>query len=267
MNTLHHQTRAVALIAVSAALLAGCGGGAAAPTDSAPTVISGAGTPAPAINTGRLSTSPAELAELDRLPGLPKPAVAEPDKVFAAEEHLVATRYSGPRSDPFALKPAERSFEIQQDSARLLGQMGSWTFMYTPEPEKPRDAGTIPDPQPYRRLAGIIVGDSVYAILDSGDGSPVIIRPGMKVPNTEWVVVSIDSEKAILRRSGNKTPREITVRLESPPAGMGGGSTSGAPGGQMGPAGGNGGDTGLPGGRPGGAGPGGRPGGAGGLDQ
>jgi hypothetical protein len=191
---------------------------------------------------------------------VPAKVVDDPAKVFEVEERLVASRYGGPRRDPFALKSNERAYEIEQNSARLLNDMGSWVVMYTPAPEKPPAAGLVQDPQPYRRLSGIIVGDSVYALMDTG-GQIEIIRPGMRVPNTEWTVVSIDEEKAILRRTGNKVPRQITVRLESPPPGMGGGgmNTGGAPGGA--PGGMPGGPMGGPGGRPGGAG---RPGGGGG---
>jgi hypothetical protein len=84
--------------------------------------------------------------------------------------------------------------------------------------------------QPYRRLAGILVGETVSAILIMENGEPHIVKPGYRIPNSEWTVVSIDQDKAILRRGGSKKPNEITVRLESPPAGTGGGR----PGGQQG---------------------------------
>lgn len=140
-----------------------------------------------------------------------------------------------PRTDPFALLAEEKSFEASQSSERLLSEGGSWRFDY----EVPEDKNTAPvlEEQPYRRLAGVIVGESVLALIDMGDGRPLeIIRPGQRIPNSEWTVVSIDEEKAILRRAGNKLPKQIVVRLESPPTGVGGGlGTGGGTGGRGGP--------------------------------
>jgi hypothetical protein len=148
------------------------------------------------------------------------------------------------RNDPFALLNEERSFDSRQTSERFLSEQG-FRFDYE-EPPPPRPVDVV-EPQPYRRLAGVIVGESVLALIDMGDGRLEIIRPGQRIPNSEWTVVSIDEEKAILRRGGNRLPRQIVVRLESPPF-QGGGGT-GTPGGG-GPGGGFGG--GRPGVPPGG---------------
>lgn len=140
------------------------------------------------------------------------------------------------RNDPFALLAEEKSFEASQSSERVLAEAGPWRFDY----EEPVDTNPEPvfEQQPYRRLAGVIVGESVLAIIDMGEGRPPeIIRPGQRIPNSEWTVVSIDEDKAILRRTGNKLPKEIVVRLESPPAGLGGGGSAnpgGGPGGNPG---------------------------------
>jgi hypothetical protein len=152
-----------------------------------------------------------------------------------------------PRFDPFALMAEERGFELSQTSERFAAESGGFSFDYVP----PVDVvpTVVNEPQPYRRLAGVIVGDSVLALIDMGDGRLEIIRPGQRIPNSEWTVVSIDEEKAVLRRSGNKLPRQITVRLESPPynPGQGGGGAAGGGGGAPG-------RPGMPGG-PGGGGP------------
>src|SRR5262249_11073777 len=130
------------------------------------------------------------------------------------------------RNDPFALMPEERRFESSQATERVLGESGSWRFDY--EPPEVKDETPVTEPQPYRRLPGVIVGESVLALIDMGDGRPLeIIRPGQRIPNSEWTVVSIDEEKAILRRPGNKLPKEIVVRLESPPFNPGGGGGGG----------------------------------------
>lgn len=132
-----------------------------------------------------------------------------------------------PRNDPFALLAEERSFEAKQQSERVLSESGGWRFDY--EEPAPTSDVEVQEPQPYRRLAGVIVGESVLALVDMGDGRLEIIRPGQRIPNSEWTVVSIDEDKAILRRPGNKLPRQIVVRLESPPAGFGGGAPQGGP--------------------------------------
>jgi hypothetical protein len=228
---------ALALIA-SAGVLVGCGGkqGDAGVT-SAPAVV---------------TTKPPPKIDFGNLPGVPVPAVADPAKEFKSESHLVAMRYGHGRSDPFVLKPEEKVYETAQGTERILGGIG-YSMMYTPPPEKAPEADLIPDPFPYHRLAGIVVGDSVSAIMVDASGAATILRPGMRIPGTEWDVVSIDNTKAVLRRKGNKTPREVTVKLESPPPGMGGG-----------PTGGPGGPSGAP-GAPGGPPPGFRPGTGGGL--
>lgn len=159
-----------------------------------------------------------------------------------------------PRNDPFALLAEEKSFEARQLSERVLSDSGGWRFDYEEPP--PKDDVEVQEPQPYRRLAGVIVGESVLALIDMGDGRLEIIRPGQRIPNSEWTVVSIDEDKAILRRPGNRLPRQIVVRLESPPTGFGGGGTQGGgPGGPGAPQGGPGG-PGMP---PGRGGPGGMP--------
>jgi hypothetical protein len=230
----NHAYIAVAVLAAATAV--GCGGSEGDDT----------GAPGPRIGK-RMDPALLIPPTFSNVPGLPgTPQVTDADKLFRTEAVTVAGRYGGPRSDPFSLKASERTFETFQNTERIVGEMGSWTVMFTPPVEKDPLAGVITEPQPYRRLSGIIVGDSVYAILDEGDGTPEIIRPGMRIPNSEWTVVSIDEEKAVLRRSGNKLPKQIIVRLESPPGGvpsMGGGQPGGQPGGPPG---------GFPGGMPGG---------------
>ena len=104
--------------------------------------------------------------------------------------------------------------------------------------------GVQVEPQPYRRLSGILIGDSVLAILEEG-GKSTIVRPGMMIPDTNWRVVSIDKDKAILRREGPQLPHEVEVRLE---VGMPGFTNTGNQGGGGTPPPGRGGKNGGPGG-------------------
>ncbi|CAN5690310.1 hypothetical protein BH11ARM2_BH11ARM2_10170 [soil metagenome] len=220
----------------------GCGGGAA--TD--------AGTAAAPVSAPRI---PEFKANVDA--GVPVTQSAD-DKLIKGL--VVRSDFGKGRPDPFALLPNEKGYEAQQETERVFGEMNGFTVLTTrtSEPEPPLP---VTEPQPYRRLAGIVVGDSVVAIIEMGDGQTEIIRPGQKIPNTEWTVASIDEEKAVLARGGNRLPKRIIVHLESPPAGYSAPGQGGTPGGPGGP----GGFPGGPGGYPGGpGGPPGRPGGAGG---
>jgi len=153
------------------------------------------------------------------------------------------------------MKPYEKQYDTEQNALRLVATYGPFDPVFTPPVEQDKTPPVIED-QPYRRLAGVVVGDSVLAIIDMGNGSTELIRPGQQIPNSEWKVVSIDQDKAVLRRGGSALPHEVTVRLESPPLGVGGGN------GQFG--GGQGGPPSGFGGPPGGFG---RPGAAGGGDM
>jgi len=166
-----------------------------------------------------------------------------------------ATRFHA-RQDPFALNATEKGYNAQQSEERVFSSQGFTTLVESKSEVIPQ---TYVEPQPYRRLSGVVIGDSIVAILEPGEGQePILIHPGMKILNNTWTVASIDQDKAVLRREGNTLPHEVIVRLETPPPGFGGGTVN-APGGG---AGGRGGFPGGPGGFPGGPGgfPGGRPG-------
>jgi hypothetical protein len=135
---------------------------------------------------------------------------------------LIVARTFSPRANPFALRPAERTFEQNQLADNLVQIGGGWRFDYEPQPE--RQPTFIDEPQPYRRLAGVLIGESVTALIDMGDGQGIrSIRPGQRIEGTEWTVVSIDEEKAVLRRvprpGVNVRPNEVIVRLEPVPFG------------------------------------------------
>lgn len=128
----------------------------------------------------------------------------------------IQTTAVSPRPDPFALREIEIGYELKQEGFRVFSQTGGFfPSMFTPIPER-IEVERI-EPQPYRRLAGVLVGDSILAIIDMGGGNMQIVRPGQQIPNSPWRVVSIDEEKALLRRSGNVLPKEVIVRLESRP--------------------------------------------------
>lgn len=167
---------------------------------------------------------------------------SEDAKTLISAELAAVKRAGSPRKDPFAMKPYEKQYDTEQNALRLVSTYGPFDPVFTPPVEPDRTPPVIED-QPYRRLAGVVVGDSVLAIIDMGNGTTELIRPGQQIPNSEWKVVSIDQDKAVLRRGGKTLPHEITVRLESPPLGVGGstgqfGGPGGTPGGFGGPPGG-----------------------------
>lgn len=123
------------------------------------------------------------------------------------------------RPDPFALQAQENEYDLKENNERIFATKGAFfPPAFTAKPVTVRIEQT--EPQPFRRLAGVVVADSVMAIIDMGNGSAMqVIRPGMQIPNSPWRVVSIDSDKAVLRRSGNVKPKEVVVRLQSPSVG------------------------------------------------
>lgn len=157
------------------------------------------------------------------------------DPIADSSSVMVASNVSV-RPDPFALTSAERAFDRRM-LGENLGQTG-WENMYKAPEEKLEPISV--EPQPYRRLAGVLIGDTITALIDMGDGSGLQeIHPGSKIG--QWQVVSIDAEHAVLRRIGsNQKPTEVVVNLETAPAGAGdnsggtggnpsGGTTGGAP--------------------------------------
>lgn len=161
-----------------------------------------------------------------------------PDAGFTQTKQVASAMSFRARQDAFALMGAENAYEREQLTARLFGEVGNFQLLYQAPPPPPDEKQTY-EPQPYRRVAGIILGDAVLALIEMEDGQVYDVRPGQQIPNSEWRVVSIDADKVILRRSGNKRPREISVRLESRPSGMPGynnpgGTTGGTTGGGTG---------------------------------
>lgn len=184
--------------------------------------------PAPAPSGDAPATSTDFSPDVDA--GVPIDAAPmDPGKL----SRLIASRGFSARTDPFALFPTENQFESLQRAERLLQETGGWALEVSP-PAETFEEETY-EAQPYRRLAGVMVGDTVQAIIVMETGRFYTVRPGMQIPNSEWTVVSIDHEKAILRRSGNRKPNQIVVRLESPPAGMATGRQPGQGGGVAAP--------------------------------
>ena len=171
---------------------------------------------------------------------------------------LAPGREFGSRQDPFSLLDVENVYDEAQRTEFFLGQVGGWATPIGLASLTEDEVRIVLEPVPAWRLSGVIIGNGVLALLDTGL-AVYEVRPGSKVPDTEWTVVSIDSDRAVLRREGNKLPREFAVNLQGPIGG-----TRPAGGAVGGPAGGVGG---VGGGLPGGGGPAAGPRGQGGDDR
>jgi hypothetical protein len=161
--------------------------------------------------------------------GLPVSVSADPNSLKAL---IARAGRFGKSSDPFRLLPNEIQFERSQTVERLMAEQGNFNLEYE-APQPPTGTGPVAEPQPYRRLSGIVIGDAIVGILETQGQPTIIIRPGQYIPGTEWRVVLINEDRAVLRRAGNRLPREVTVLLELPPPGFdsgnGGGGPSGGP--------------------------------------
>jgi len=197
----------IVLVVIAVALLfvfagGGNGGNAAMQPPEQPPDMRDNGGFAPAPPGGGFApTPPATMA------AVPQPSAARPPFT--------------PRRDPFAPLPEE--VEAMQadafDPARY--------FVLASPPKPPKVELPEPfEPQPRRRVAGIIIGTTVSAILEQEGELPRIVYPGDMVG--EFRVAAITETGLILRRSkGN--PREVRVPYE-PPGNVGGGGVGGGAG-------------------------------------
>jgi hypothetical protein len=154
------------------------------------------------------------------------PVTQSTDPLFM-HKVVVASKFGPAPQDPFKLKPYEVSYDTEQTTDRVFSSIGGYRDEFTPPNPADEAPPRVVEPQPYRRLSGVVVGDSILALIDMGNGQSYLIRPGMTIPNSEWRVVSIDMDKAVLERDGDTLPKEIVVRLELPPPGMSGGVGAG----------------------------------------
>lgn len=181
---------------------------------------------APAGNPGAAAAVATELeptgTALAGVPVTEDPLAPTPDLVTVASgyDYTVAM-------NPWGLRGSETFFHREQLVYRLFDESGGWSNYYEPPELPPITSDVVVRPTPLWRLSGIIIGDAVLALLDMGGGTVIEIRPGSRIPNTDWWVVAIDEDSATLRRPGNIQPNEVVVYLESRIPTLGGGGTGG----------------------------------------
>ncbi len=66
-------------------------------------------------------------------------------------------------------------------------------------------------PQPVRRMAGLILGDKVYAIIEAG-GKNQVVQPGDRLEDGLASVFKIEKDRVILKTADEK-PRYLVVRM------------------------------------------------------
>lgn len=98
----------------------------------------------------------------------------------------------------------------------------------------PPPVDTVVREVPNRRVSGIMSGDGVFAILESGSSDPEIVKPGV-VTSDGYTVVSINSDSVKLqKKEGNIIYTQIVPLSDLPTnpsaGGMGGRLGGGAPG-------------------------------------
>ena len=139
------------------------------------------------------------------------PTEGLPDSVTKAKSMAFTSR-----NDPFALLLEESRFNNSQAAERLNSEFGGFGQEYDDTPEE--DVALQPrlQPKPAWRLSGIIISEGgVIGLLDMGN-DVIQIRPGMNIPNSPYTVVSIDSQRAVLRRNDGQIPRDVEIDLSGP---------------------------------------------------
>jgi hypothetical protein len=156
-------------------------------------------------------------------PPQPMPSAGQPPTIaMTPQPSQPSTPAIRPRKDPFALLPEE--VEAMQADAF---SRAPFVLVASPPPPPKVELPEPYEPQPKRRIAGIILGQTVSAILEQEGELPQIVYPGDMVG--EFRVAAITPEGVILRRSkGN--PREVRVPYEPPGVSTGGAATGGGPG-------------------------------------
>lgn len=118
------------------------------------------------------------------------------------------------RIDPFALLPGEIKLEQGQKIHQIMGQIGGFLPLGELVPSPNKEMPLFEKP-PFRRLAGIIAGNGIMALIEKDNGVIEEVYPGSEISNSDWMVAFLDQDKAILRRKSQKLPKEIVIYLES----------------------------------------------------
>lgn len=134
---------------------------------------------------------------------------------------------SSPRVNPFAMFGEEVAFQTGIRYRIILSKLPGYALELEPPAEVTPPELVPVEAQPYRRVAGVLLGDTVQAVVIMEDGRGYLVRPGSRVGNSEWTCKSIDENNVVLVRDPRKLPSEVVLNLESSPPFGGGGSGGG----------------------------------------
>jgi len=173
--------------------------GAAMPDATSP--APGSGAPG---DFGQTATMPGESTTPASAPATPQPAataaagsdISEPMERWRPDPFL-PPGYRPPKTGGIKLKAHIRdlpTFKIPMPTDVV--------FKKPPKPDYP---------QPARRMAGLILGDKVYAIIESG-GKNQVVQPGDMLEDRLASVFKIEKDRVILRTIDEK-PRYLVVRM------------------------------------------------------
>ena len=137
---------------------------------------------------------------------------AQPDQAQVASAQPIETW----RTDPFQPIGYKQPAKVKPPKPRIV----DFPFMKIPikfpvgggkgeKWEKPEQ------PQPSRRMAGILLNDRVYAIIEA-NGVSQVVQPGDYTTDRLALVERIEPDKVILKTTDEK-PRYITVKMAASP--------------------------------------------------
>ncbi|MCL6474140.1 MAG: hypothetical protein K6U75_03675 [Firmicutes bacterium] len=114
------------------------------------------------------------------------------------------------RVDPFKPLP----WEADVSKPPILSVVPSVRLQPVPtaKPRSEEEEDVLP-PQPYRRVAGIMWGQSVAAIIETQGDLPRVVKPGDTIDGLR--VARIEPGQVVLSTLGKK-PQEISVKLGAP---------------------------------------------------
>ncbi len=142
--------------------------------------------------------------------GAPADAASTP---APGEQTVASTPMETWRNDPFqpiGYKPPPK--QVHRPKPRII----DFPFVRLPKPPAEVPPEDLPEPvQPVRRMAGILLNDRVYAIIES-NGQSQIVQPGDVLADRLATVERIEPDKVVLKTMTEK-PRYLVVRMASSP--------------------------------------------------
>ncbi len=212
---------AVILIVALALFMFMGGGGQQQPSPGATATAPTGGAPGGLPEDQPTATGPAPTMGAPGIggPGMPGPAMGRPmmggPSGFGAGQQVAQAQPEGKppskyRVDPFKPLP----WEADISKPPILSVVPSVRLQPVPtyKPAEGEEEDVLP-PQPYRRVAGIMWGQSVAAIIETQGDLPRVVKPGDTLDGMR--VARIEPNQVVLSTLGKK-PREITVKLGAP---------------------------------------------------